>query len=224
MIVLEGRNINFHYFHENTLLHKANIHIKRGECVVLTGPSGCGKTTLCYILAGVIPRSLAGVLTGEVLLAGRNIVDLSLAEVVRQVGIVFQDPESQLFSPTVEDEIAFGPENLCLTREEIGERIAEALELVEMQDYRMANTQMLSYGQKQLIAIAAVLALRPQTLILDEVFSHLDASSGERIIKAIERRKEAGTAILLAGHGQDYIDLADRVYRIEDKRVEEILL
>ncbi len=224
MIVLEGRNIDFHYFPDKLLLRQANIHVKKGECVALIGSSGCGKTTLCYILAGIIPRSIKGDLTGEVFLSGRNIVDLPLADLVRQVGIVFQDPESQLFSPTVEDEIAFGPENLCLPREEIDKRIEEALRLVGMEEHRRADTQTLSYGQKQLIAIAAVLALQPQTLILDEIFSHLDFDSAERIKRLILGQKKAGKAILLTGHGQDYIDLADRVYQIEKAEVEEIYL
>ena len=141
MKALEGRQISFSYAGGKTLFSQVNVHVKNGECVILRGPSGSGKTTLCNILAGIIPRSISGELRGDVLLFGENLRTLSLATVVQKVGILFQNPDSQLFFPTVEDEIAFGPENLCLSREEIGLRIEQALDTVQMGSYRLMETE-----------------------------------------------------------------------------------
>ena len=221
MKAFETTGLSFSYG-EEVLFSGVNICVAEGECVALTGMSGCGKSTLCYILSGIIPRSVDGKISGDVRLFGDEPGSLPLKETVRRVGVVFQNPDSQLFSPTVEDEIAFGPENLCLPREEIGERITAALRCVGMQDYRYANPMQLSGGQKQLVALAAVLALEPKALIFDEAMSQLDSDSTELIKKAITKQKQQGRAILIVEHNADNLDAADRVYAFSNGGVEEV--
>jgi energy-coupling factor transport system ATP-binding protein len=221
---LEGRQISFSYAGGKTLFSQVNVHVKNGECVILRGPSGSGKTTLCNILAGIIPRSISGELRGDVLLFGENLRTLSLATVVQKVGILFQNPDSQLFFPTVEDEIAFGPENLCLSREEIGLRIEQALDTVQMGSYRLMETETLSHGQKQRIALAAVLALQPQILILDEAFSQLDTGSTHLVKGIIRQQKELGHAIFMVENSEEHLHLVDRVYELQDGQTREVVL
>ncbi len=222
MNALEGRLLKFRYGGGPFLLIQENISVKPGECVLLRGPSGAGKTTLAHILSGIIPRSFPGDLRGDVFLFGENIKNLSLARCVEKVGVVWQNPAAQLFFPTVEDEIAFGPENLCLPRREIGRRIENALQAVGMSAFRLAETRTLSYGQKQLIAFGAALALQPRILILDEVFSQLDDSASKRVKDVIKRQSEKGTAVLLIDNSDESLKLARRAYHLADGRIREV--
>lgn len=224
MNALEGRQISFSYARGGNLFNQVNLHIKAGECAILRGPSGSGKTTLCHILAGIIPRSISGSLSGDVLLFGENLDTLSLASIVQKLGVLFQNPDSQLFFSTVEDEIAFGPENLCLPRSEIAHRIEWALDVVQMSAYRLAETATLSHGQKQRIALAAVLALQPKVLILDEAFSQLDTYSTRLVKGIIQGQKELGQAILMVENSEEHLDLADRIYDLESGWVREVAL
>ena len=155
MNAVEIKNLNFGY-DEKILLSDINLNIAQGQCIAFTGKSGCGKSTLCYIISGIIPRNIHGLLNGDIKIFGKNILDYSLGDLIKNVGIVFQNPDSQLFSPTVEDEIAFGPENLKLSRQEIKKRIDNALNMTDCQDLRYSNPSNLSGGQKQLVALAAV--------------------------------------------------------------------
>ena len=224
MTALAAHNLTFAYPGGKTLYSNLNISVNKGECVALTGPSGCGKSTLCYLLAGIIPRNIDGEYTGQVLIVDRPVADIPLAELIQQLGIVFQIPDSQLFSPTVEDELAFGPENLCLSREEIRKRIDEALILVGMEDYRLANPDRLSGGQKQLIALAAVLSLRPHILIFDEALSQLDDEATARVKAVIADLKAQGKTILMVEHDPDNLDIANRIYRFEAGRLKEVTI
>ena len=222
MKVLQANSLSFAY-DETPLFSGVSFALEQGEWVALTGKSGSGKSTLCLALSGVIPRSLdLGKRSGEVLLFGENIADLPLSRVASRLGLVLQEPDSQLFSPLVEDEVAFGPENLCLPRDEIGERIGRALELTGMSAERQAFTDTLSGGQKQLIALAAVLALEPKALILDEAFAMLDREAEEQMLQVLRRLKEQGTAILAVEHEPRRLAAADRVLRLGDGRLEEV--
>ncbi len=192
------------------ILKGINLEVARGEVVKIVGLSGCGKSTLCYALAGIIPHYYNGIMKGDVFIAGENSTKLDLAQIATRLGIVFQNPDNQLFSPTVEDEIAFGPENLCLERKVIKERVAEALQLVDMEDYRFQSPENLSGGEKQLIAVASVLALKPQILIFDEVKSQLDVRGKEKINQIIDRLKNKNKTIILVEHDLNNHQLADR--------------
>ncbi len=219
MIQLEAREIFFSYLGQNPLISGANLSINSGECVAITGPSGCGKSTLCLILAGLIPRSIEGELKGEALLSGKAVAEMPLHEVVRQVGIVFQNPDAQLFAPTVEDELAFGPENIGLPREEIAKRIDEALKIVGMEDYRFHSPTRLSGGQKQLVALGAVLTLDPQVLLFDEALSQLDREATARIMDCIVELKKRGKAILMVEHDEENLFIADKIYAFIDGKL-----
>lgn len=215
MVMLEGRNLAFSYG-EKELFSQVNIELNAGECIAICGQSGCGKTSLCYILAGIIPRSVSGTLTGEVLLCGEHMGELSLKDVASRIGVVFQNPDSQLFAPTVEDELAFAPENLCVPRAEIGARIDRALALVGMEKHRYSSPSCLSGGQKQLIALAATLTAEPDILIFDEALSQLDYASTERIKDCIKSLKNEGRALLMVEHDEENLDIADRIYRFKN--------
>lgn len=222
MTLLEARSLSYSYTQGSRLFHNVNLHVDAGECVAITGPSGCGKSTLCYILSGIIPRSIRGNVEGEALLTGIPVHDMPLSEVVKNLGIVFQNPDSQLFFPTVEDEIAFGPENLCIGYEDMERRITASLNMVNMQDYRLHNSNTLSGGQKQLIALAAVLALEPSVLLLDEALSQLDTTSKIQIKNVICTLKASGKAVLMVEHDPDNLDIVDRMYCFEGNTVNEV--
>ncbi len=222
MKALQARSLSFAY-DETPLFSGVSFALAEGEWVAITGPSGSGKSTLCLLLSGVIPRSLdVGKVGGEVLLFGESVADLPLAKVASQLGLMLQEPDSQLFSPLVEDEIAFGPENLCLPRDEIGERIERALRLTGMNAKRMAETDALSGGQKQLIALAAVLAMEPRVLILDEAFAMLDEAAEEQMLQVLRCLKAQGTAILTVEHEPRRLAAADRILRLDAGRLEEV--
>lgn len=224
MNALEARQISFSYPKSKLLFREVNISLRQGECVILRGPSGSGKTTLAYILAGIIPRSIPGEVEGEVLLFGQEMRTLSLAAIVQQVGVLFQDPDAQLFFPTVEDEVAFGPENLCLPRDEIVLRIDRALEAVQMTRFRKAAPDRLSHGQKQLVALAAALALEPRIMVLDEAFSQLDTATTKRVKHIIRELKGMGRSVFLVENSEDHFDLAERIYELRGGRVQEVAL
>ena len=222
MKALQARSLSFAY-DETPLFSGVSFALEEGEWVAITGPSGSGKSTLCLLASGVIPRSLdVGKVGGEVLLFGESVADLPLAKTASRLGLVLQEPDSQLFSPLVEDEIAFGPENLCLPRDEIGARIERALALTGMSGKRQAFTDTLSGGQKQLVALAAVLALEPRVLILDEAFAMLDEAAEEQMLEVLRRLREQGTAILAVEHEPRRLAAADRVLRLADGRLEEV--
>ena len=222
MKALQARSLSFAY-DETPLFSGVSFALEEGEWIAVTGKSGSGKSTLCLLASGVIPRSLdVGKVGGEVLLFGENVADLPLAKTASRLGLVLQEPDSQLFSPLVEDEIAFGPENLCLPRDEIGERIERALRLTGMNAKRMADTDALSGGQKQLIALAAVLAMEPRVLILDEAFAMLDEAAEEQMLQVLRCLKAQGTAILTVEHEPRRLAAADRILRLDAGRLEEV--
>lgn len=222
MKALEARSLFFAY-DETPLFSGVSFAVAEGECLAVTGPSGSGKSTLCLLLSGIIPRSREeGRREGQVLLFGEDIGGLTLARVVSRLGMVLQEPDSQLFSPLVEDEVAFGPENLCLPRDEIGRRIERALALTGMSEKRLAETDTLSGGQKQLIALASVLALEPQVLILDEAFAMLDEAAEGLMLQAAADLKKQGAAIVMVEHEPRRFSLADRVLRLDAGRLEEV--
>lgn len=151
------------------VLKGIDFQVPKGEMIVITGLSGCGKSTLCYCVSGAIHHNRDGVMTGNILVNGKNTREMRAAGLALEVGMVFQDPDTQLFSPTVEDEIAFAPENLCLPPDRIREKVEYIIALLGIAALREANPCRLSGGEKHLVALAAVLALDPPVLILDEV-------------------------------------------------------
>ncbi|MGD2178518.1 MAG: ABC transporter ATP-binding protein, partial [Anaerolineae bacterium] len=195
------------------VLRGVSLSLAKGECVALLGPTGAGKSTLCLTLNGIIPHLMGGSFRGHVWVAGRDTRESDAGELSQRVGLVFQDPESQLFNMTVEDEVAFGPEGLALRPDEIEARIAEALDLTGIADLRKRSPLELSGGQKQRVALAAVLAMRPEVLVLDEPTASLDPVGKRSLLKAVGRlRAERGVTILWVTQDVDRVpSLADRV-------------
>ena len=198
---------------EKPSMEDVNLSIEKGEFVVLTGPSGCGKTTLCRCFNGLIPNFYSGDLQGQLEVDGVDVSGLSTAQLATHVGFVFQNPENQLFSLSVERDVAFGLENLGVPKEEAIERVRWAMEATGILELRNKAPYELSGGQQQRAAIAGVLAMRPSVLVLDEPTSFLDPKSAEEIIEVIAKlSRELQLTTLLVEHRLDVVSrYADRV-------------
>ncbi|MCR2043681.1 energy-coupling factor ABC transporter ATP-binding protein [Anaerosalibacter massiliensis] len=220
--LIEVENLYFKYKGSKyNILDGVNFNLSRGEVVAIVGLSGSGKSTFLNIICGIIPYIYNGKIKGTVKIWGQKISSMRLSEISTKIGIVFQDPDTQLFSPTVEDEIAFGPENLMVDREEIGWRIKKILKVVGMEDYRYENTNNLSGGQKQLIAMASVLVMEPEILLFDEVFAQLDKEGKKRISQVLMNLKEEGKSMILVEHDYNNIKFADRIMELKDGKLQE---
>jgi len=203
------------------VLRSIDLEIPEGEFVLLSGSSGCGKTTLALALAGLIPSRVAGHLRGSVYLGANNISTMDIHKVSQHIGIVFQNPDNQLVQLRVEDEVAFGPENLALPRAEVAQRVEQALLYTGMDRLRDEQIYALSGGQKQRIAIAATLAMRPRVLVLDEPTSDLDPVGTQEVLNVLRMlNKQYGMTIVLVEHKVDeLISWVDRVLLMDQGRI-----
>jgi len=195
------------------VLKGINLQIGRGEFVALLGRVGAGKTTLCMALNGLVPHATGGVFRGDVTILGQNTKTSAVPDLARMVGLVFQDPETQIVQMRVEDEVAFGCENLGIAPAEIEERVTWALHAVGLADYRARSPLRLSGGEKQRLAIASMLAMRPQVLVLDEPTASLDPAGKTAIFKVLaELRARHEITIVMATQELERIArFADRV-------------
>lgn len=219
---IEINDLKFKYnSSSNDLLDGVELTVFKGEVLTLVGLSGSGKSTLLNIMCGIIPHMRQGQIRGEVKLWGEEVKNLKIADITKRVGIVLQDPDTQLFSPTVEGEIAFGPENLMIERAEIKRRIEKVLHVVNMEDYRYENPNNLSGGQKQLVAIAAVLAMGSDILLFDEILAQIDEEGKRKIKEVILNLKKQGKTIVLVEHDLENLDIADRVLELKDGNLKE---
>ncbi len=222
MAAISARNLSFTYAGaEKPSMENINMSIEKGEFVVLTGPSGCGKTTLCRCLNGLIPNFYTGDLRGELEVDGINALEKTTAELATHIGFVFQNPENQLFSLSVERDVAFGLENLGIPREEAIKRVNWAMDATGILDLRDKAPYELSGGQQQRAAIAGVLAMRPSVLVLDEPTSFLDPKSAEEIVSVIAKlNAEMGLTTLLVEHRLDVVSrYASRVIVMDKGKI-----
>lgn len=180
-----------------------------GEFAVLGGRSGAGKSTLCKAIMGIVPALQRGKMHGEVRILGRKVEGMRPFQVSRFAGLVFQDFEAQLFSTSVELEVAFGPENLGLPREEVGRRIRESLKAVGLEGFERREPWTLSGGEKQRLAIASVLAMGPPVLVLDEPTTDVDPLGREDIYRVVKELKDKGHTVLLVEHEVGEVEDAD---------------
>ncbi|QQG48669.1 MAG: ABC transporter ATP-binding protein [archaeon] len=190
-----------------------DLKVREGEIVVLAGPSGCGKSTLLRAVNGLIPHMYSGEYKGDVRVGGTPVRDASMKDLAQTVGFLFQNPENQIFMFTVERDVAFGLENLGVGRPEMRERVDEALGLLGIEDIAQRAPYELSDGQKQRVALAGVLAMRPRLVILDEPTSLLDPkTAGELVGLVASLRREVGTSFLVVEHRLELlVGVADRV-------------
>ena len=205
MAIIETKNLTFTYAgRELPSIKDVTLSIGKGEFVILTGPSGCGKTTLCRCFNGLIPHFYDGKLEGEVVVAGLKVDEHQTYELARHVGLVFQNPENQLFALSVEKDVAFGLENLGLPREEIRKTVDWAMKTTGIYELKDRAPYELSGGQQQRVAIAAVLAMRPEVMVLDEPTSFLDPLGAKQIFDVIYGlNRELGITVILVEHRLD---------------------
>ncbi len=202
-------------------LQDINLSIEDGEFILITGPSGSGKSTLARCFNGLVPHFHGGIISGKAEVQGMNILRCPPKQMADRVGMVFQDPENQLVTSDVEREIAFGLENLSFPVNLIVRRIEESLDTIGIANLRSRNLHDLSGGEKQKVAIASVLALHPEVLVLDEPTSELDPQSAEEVLKILERlNDELGITIILIEHRLDrVIHLVDRMLNLNGGKI-----
>ena len=198
---LEVSGLAFAYPDGQQALFGVDFTLAAGERAAVIGPNGAGKTTLLLHLNGILGSVAGGTGTGTVRVGGLALDRRGLAEIRRRVGIVFQDPDDQLFLPTVERDVAFGPANLELPDEEVERRVAEALDRVGMGHVRDRHPSHLSFGQKRRVAIAGVLATDPQVLVLDEPSSNLDPQARRELAEVVQGLDQA---VLMVTHDLPY--------------------
>jgi energy-coupling factor transporter ATPase len=205
MAVIETRNLTYTYpGGTKPSISDVSIKVEKGEFVLITGPSGCGKTTLCRCFNGLIPHFYQGELKGEITVAEMDATKHPTYEMAKHVGLVFQNPENQLFALSIEKDVAFGLENLGVAREEMWKRVEWALNLTGIYDLRERSPHEVSGGQQQRVAIAAVLAMQPEIIVLDEPTSFLDPLSAEKIFEVIhELNRNLGITVVLVEHRLD---------------------
>ena len=220
MNVIELKNIGFKYQMTNKPIFKnINLDIKKGEFIGLVGRNGAGKTTLCNIMRGLIPNFTQGELRGDVLIEGININEYNMGLLAEKVGFVFQNPFIQIsgIKKTVFEEIAFGLENLGVERSEIIRRVEAIIDQLKIGYLKDKHPGQLSGGQSQRVALASVLVMEPDILLVDEPTSQLDPVGTEEVFDTLGILKEQNKTVILVEHKIDLIsEYADRVIVIDD--------
>lgn len=217
------KNVSFSYTDsiDDAIIKDINLQIESGECVVLAGESGSGKTTISKLINGLIPLYQSGTMAGDVFLGDKNTADMTLAEISKYVGSVFQNPRSQFFNVDTDSEIAFGCENLGVEPEEIRRRIDKTVKDFHLESLLGRNIFHLSGGEKQKIACASVNATDPDIFVLDEPSANLDLKTVDDLTEIIKLWKSRGKTVVVVEHRLHYLrDVADRIVYVKDGRVE----
>ncbi len=218
--IIKVENLSFSYPNSSKVLDKIDLKIKKGEMITIFGPSGSGKTTLIYCLSGIIPHLIEGKLTGNVFIKGKNTKKMKMKEITKYVGVVLQDPESQIFGLTVEEDISFGLENLGLNDKEIEERVNKILDFMGLKKYRDFNPRLLSGGQKQKLVIGSVLAMDPEIIFLDEPFSNIEPKFKLEIFQILHSLKREGKTIILVERKiPEFLSPIDRFVLIDSGKI-----
>ena len=220
---LKLENVNYKYpLEEKNTLQNINIEIKKGEFWAVIGKNGSGKTTLCNILRRFVPDFYKGELTGKITLEGKELKDYSQKEIVQKIGFVFQNPFTQIsgVKNTVFEEIAYGLENLGIERETIISEVEKILKLLEIEKLRDKNPYNLSGGQKQRVALASIIAMNPDILVIDEPTSQLDPKGTEDIFKIINLMANEGKTIILVEHKLELIaEYAENILVLDEGKI-----
>lgn len=217
MKVIETKDITYEYPDGTKALEKVNFMAEEGKIVALLGPNGAGKSTLFLHFNGILrPSSGAVVIDGE----NVNYNKKELMKIRQKVGIVFQNPDDQLFAPTVVEDVAFGPMNMGLPKDEVESRVKEALSRVGMEGFEKKPPHHLSGGQKKRVAIAGILAMKPKIMVLDEPTSGLDPKGASQILRLLYQLNKEGMTIVISTHDVDLVPIyASKVYIISEGKI-----
>ena len=217
MKVIETKDITYEYPDGTKALDKVNFNVEEGKIVALLGPNGAGKSTLFLHFNGILSPS-----TGSVIIDGETVRynKKDLMQIRQKVGIVFQNPDDQLFAPSVLEDVAFGPMNMGLPKEEVEGRVKEALLRVGMEGFEKKPPHHLSGGQKKRVAIAGILAMKPKIMVLDEPTSGLDPKGASQILRLLYKLNNEGITIVISTHDVDLVPLyASKVYIISEGKI-----
>jgi energy-coupling factor transporter ATP-binding protein EcfA2 len=219
LLEIEGLSFRYRRATEPAIRDLA-LTLAAGEVLLVAGPSGCGKSTLVRAINGLIPHAYPGELSGAVRIDGRSTADLKLRDIALSVGTVLQDPARQIVGATVEAELAFGPENLAEPREAIRGRIAEVADRVQIGDLLGRETAALSGGERQLLAAAGILMMRPQLYVVDEPLANLDPATAARLLRLLRELADQGHGIVIVEHRvEEALELRpDRVLYLDEGR------
>lgn len=216
--IIDVKNLSFRYKESQEYYDVKDItfHVKRGEWLSIVGHNGSGKSTTVRLIDGLLEAE-----SGEIVIDGQRLTEENVWNIRRQIGMVFQNPDNQFVGATVEDDVAFGLENQGLSRQEMKKRVEEALDLVDMLDFKKREPARLSGGQKQRVAIAGVVALRPAILILDEATSMLDPEGRRELIETVkEIRKDYDMTVISITHDLEEVAMSDRVLVMKKGEIE----
>jgi len=220
MCYFKLKDVSYKYpLEDREILKNINLDIKKGEFWAVIGKNGSGKTTLCNVLRRFVPDFYKGELKGKITLEGKELKDYSAKEIVQKVGFVFQNPFTQIsgVKETVFEEIAFGLENLALDAEYIRKRVEETLKLLRIEELRDKNPYELSGGQGQKVALASIIAMDPEIMVIDEPTSQLDPKGTEEIFEIIDILKKEGKTIILVEHKLELIaEYAEKVMVLDE--------
>lgn len=219
--LLAAENLTFSYSIDSPpILENTDFSINKGEFIGLAGDSGSGKSTIALLLTGFIPHRINGTYNGNLKYLGRPIKEINFNFLSQKIGLIQQSADNQIITTRVLDEVAFGLENLCFTKNEIVKRIALALESVDMKDHVLSNLLTMSGGERHRIAIASILAMIPEIIIVDEPTAHLDVKGINKVEKVLEDLKNKGKTIILIEHDfHPFRHLIDRLFMIEQKKL-----
>lgn len=214
--MIELNNISFRYNSSTPLLiNNFSFTAEKGDIIAVRGDSGTGKTTLLNIICSVIPKIFTGDLSGSIFHNNVAISELSLPEVAPRISLLMQHPDNQLFFPTVEQELAFAPENLKVPAKDIIKRIDDVLAKLNIENLRHKETTSLSFGQKKLITLASIITLSPDVYLLDEPFTGLSQDYIKLISTEIKAQADNGKIIFLAGHTNEIAQFANKTIEME---------
>ena len=220
--IIEIKGFTFYYSGSTKpALKDIDLSIEEGEIVIIAGPSGCGKSTLLRSINGLIPHMYSGTYIGEVYVNNLKVSEHQISEIAKHVGYVFQNPENQIFMFSVERDVAFGLENLGLPREEIRRRVDWAIDLLGIREIAQRAPHEISDGQKQRVAIAGVLAMKPKLLILDEPTSLLDPVAALDLINTVKHLHETlNLTVIIVEHRLDLlVSIADRLVVMDEGKI-----
>ena len=220
---IEIKNFSYKYpLEDKNVLENLNLKIEKGEFWAVIGKNGNGKTTLCNALRRFVPDFYKGEVTGEIVVDGKNLKDFSPKELVQKIGFVFQNPFTQIsgVKDTVFEEIAYGLENLAVEKEEIIKRVNETLQLLEIEHLKDKNPQEMSGGQKQRVALASIIVMDPEILVIDEPTSQLDPKGTQDIFKIINIMAKKGKTIILVEHKLELIaEYAEKIVVLDEGKI-----